>query len=129
MPLINYLPLVTTISFVVSFIVIILSMKGKNIKYALLICFMLGTSLAIAIIEAIVIYHYHGLDNQIILDKMPVFIILLIVNSLFCLIKALFVKKEMTNDSPDYGKLILKISGVDPLCLGLLIVTIVIFKV
>jgi len=129
MPLLYLLPLSTGICFIVSLALILINSKGKDKKYISLYCLMLGTTLAIALIETILIYKYHGLDNGIINDKLVFFLIGVVTNLLALLSKIICVIKELKKENPDYAGTTLKIRMVDPLCLGILIMMIIVFRV
>ena len=79
MPLFYLLPLITFIVFVISLFIF----KKKD-KYLIFVSL---TGLVFSIVEAFIIYKQYGFDNGIILNNLFYFVLLIILNSLNCVIK------------------------------------------
>ena len=85
MPLFYLLPLITFVIFLVSFL--FFKKKDTNLFY---LVFVSLTGLVFSVVEAFIIYKQYGFDNGVILDNLFYFVLLIILNSLNCIIKIKF---------------------------------------
>ena len=128
MPLLYYLPLVTAAAFVISVLLVVSKARGKKGRYVFLFIMMIGTGLALSLIEAIIIRSRFAYDNSIIIDKAVFFVLLILLNSFNCLGKALSMRKELVKEDSDYARAVSKANLLDTLGLMALICAIIIFK-
>ena len=128
MPLLYLLPVITAIAFFISVYLTASKSKGKSGKYVFLFIMMIGTGLVYSLIEAIIIRIRFGYDNAIILDKLVFFILAIVVNSLNCLGKGYFVRKEFMKENSDYTGAVSRANILDTLGLVVMIVVLLMFK-
>ena len=129
MPLLYLLPIISAIVFIVCVVFLVIYYKDKKKSFMFLHIFMLGTNIAFALIEAIIIYHYHGLADQIIKEKLLVFIFLILMNAITYLLKESIIIKGLKKQESDYPGITTKLNLVDPLNLIILIITFITFKI
>ena len=127
MPLLNYLPIITAVFFLIGAILLFKNADKIKFKHLILLLLMIGTGLALSLIETLLIYKNYGLDNLIIKEKLIIFIIAIIANSANCLLKGLLINNEIKKGN-DYLFAVPKMSGIDMLNLGILIIFFLVFR-
>lgn len=128
MPLLNYLPIITAVFFVIGAILLFKNADKIKFKNLILLLFMIGTGLALSLIETLLIYKNYAYDDLIIKEKIVIFIIAIIANSANCLLKGLLINNEIKKGN-NYLYAVPKMSGIDIFNLGILIIFFLVFKV
>ena len=128
MPLLLYLPFTTFISFLFGLFFILNKARGKELKFNLLYVLMCGTGIVFSLIEYVLLFNKYGWDESILKEKMVIFILAVVLNSLNCLGKGIVVYKEYSKKDTDYTGITGKLNVFDPICLIFLIVVVLVFK-
>ena len=82
----------------------------------------------VSVITLILLFHKYGWDDSVLREKIAVFIIAIVVNSLNCIGKGIVVNKGYSRDKVDYTGITGKLNMFDPLCLLVLIAVVLVFK-
>lgn len=127
MPLLNYLPIITAVFFVVGIVLLFKNADKIKFRNLILLFFMIGAGLAFSILETLLIYKNFGYDDLIIKEKLVIFIIGIIANSANCLLKGILINNEIKKGN-SYLFAVPKMSGIDILNLAVLIVFFLVFK-
>ena len=128
MPLLLYLPLTVFISFLFGLFFILNKAKGKEMKFSLLYVLMCGTGIVFSLIEYVLLFNKYGWDESVLKEKIAVFMLAIILNSLNCLGKGITVYKGYCRKDIDYTAITGRLNVFDPICLIFLIVTVLVFK-
>ena len=128
MYLLLYLPVTTVTAFIIAVFMILGKAKGKDIKYTVLFIFMAGTGLIFSLIEYILLFSKYGWDETVIMAKIIFFILPVLVNGFNCLGKGIVVSKGYGEKNVDYAGITGKLNMFDPLCLIVMIVTVLVFR-
>ena len=127
MPLLNYLPIITAVFFVIGCILLFKNADKIKFRNLILLFFMIGAGLVFSILESLLIYKNFGFDDLIIKEKIVIFIIGIIANSANCLLKGILINNEIKKGN-NYLYAVPKMSGIDILNLAVLIVFFLVFK-